>query len=194
MTQVTLRRAHAIVMGLIAEVDKQQAELAATASSVLLDELDELDTVMEVRSSRQRDILKSITATIHAVTWMRSALARANHISGISNLLTELSSLEKLLLAQAVVAGADIANPARAKLELNRLRASSDTQRPYLSTRVVVNTTTQEAADAAQNEVRELKLAKARIKDELLRLNLVTQIELPEDISNLAEKYSLLVG
>lgn len=183
--QITLRRANALQAS-IQEVLKS-IELSHTVA------IDEFENVTETISQannkvyednlRQRDLL-------HALYTIRGEVGKANAISGINDKLTSISFVSKRLEQLSVFA------TAQARTDFNVITAKLDKIRnakeSYYEKTVSTGVLNQAEIDGFKKDIQNLKKQKVALNDEVLALNVSTEITLDDTVVKILSKENLL--
>ena len=188
--RVSLRKANAL----------QEALAEAVKSSTKTQrEVDVLNTVMwkpEINNVQTRyfDEIRGKLDMVNVRFTIRQLVSTANAESGVSDLLTELASTDSAIITiQRFI----VQQSAREKdeiLEKKRERKLARVDNPeydgYMEMEVSV--ISKEDRDHWEDKVKELRRRKATINDQLLELNIRTDIELPTFVEEVLRKENLI--
>jgi hypothetical protein len=192
MAQITLRKASALqksLQDLMASIDvkctlalsefQDPAEAIATANSRLL-----------ANDSRRNDLLMSIYS-------LRSLVGQGNAQSGIADKLSHAAYVDKRIAQLEAMAVADnlITEITIVSGKLDKIRNRPADARGHLygySDEISTGVLSSEQIDGIRSVIRDLKKQKQRLNDEILELNIRTEIQLTPDVEAVLVREALL--
>ena len=188
--RVSLRKANAL---------QEALAVAVKSTPKTQREVDVLNTVMwkpEINNVQTRyfDEIRGKLDMVNVRFTIRQLVSAANAESGVSDLLTELASTDSAIITiQRFI----VQQSAREKdeiLEKQRERKLARVDNPeydgYMEMEVSV--ISKEDRDHWEDKVKELRRRKATINDQLLELNIRTDIELPTFVEEVLRKENLI--
>ena len=188
--KVSLRKANAL----------QEALAEAVKSSTKTQrEVDVLNTVMwkpEINNVQTRyfDEIRGKLDMVNVRFTIRQLVSTANAECGVSDLLTELAStdsaiitIQRFIVQQSVREKDEILEKKR---ERKLARVDNPEYDGYMEMEVSV--ISKEDRDHWEDKVKELRRRKASINDQLLELNIRTDIELPTFVEEVLRKENLI--
>lgn len=191
---MTLRKADALAKALLEEARK--AEPSPTVVVSIFDDTD-INELANQHAAESLQAIDNAVRLLNAGYEIRSELAHAFVSSGISDLLAERAQLdaeERLLSKVAAKDAAASATPQRlAKAKLTSLKeAAALAANSYRSSESLSVQPNQDTFDKARERLRTIRQRKSAIADLLLERNIKHQIEVSDDIVNLAEVLKLI--
>lgn len=185
---ITLRKANALQTSI-----KDQLKTIEIKSSIELNEYQ--DWKQERENSRTKSLandnqLKSLTKAFYEI---RASVGNANSTSGIGNLLAQAAFIDKRI-AQLTTLCASLPQESNDVVagKLEKLRNAS-TQPSYLSRDTITANIFQHGdIDAFNSEIRALKREKQKINDQVLELNVRTEITLSQESKDLLTTLELI--
>jgi hypothetical protein len=187
---ITLRRASALQNSIQEAIKAIRVE-----TEVELNEFQNVDAAITAAldamqaASAQRDAL---TVALYAI---RGQVSAANSAAGIDQRLTQAAMIDRQLGYVTEIAGAKAAQDRDVITgRLEKIRATPAERSSIYGFNNSVSTSILSAYDiaAARARVQELKKAKQRINDEVLELNIRTEIELTVDTQNTLQAAGLV--
>jgi hypothetical protein len=130
----------------------------------------------------------------NALYEIRQAVSAANHTSGVDIKLSQVAHQDKLIQLYSGLAEQKVREPSAVvagKLEKIRTRTESSRMAFYENS-VDTSVFTQEDLDSFRKEVAQLKKAKQKVQDEILELNVRTEIVLSESTKNVLTSQGLV--
>ncbi len=187
---ITLRRASALQNSIQEAIKAIRVE-----TEVELNEFQNVDAAITAAldameaASAQRDAL---TVALYAI---RGQVSAANSAAGIDQRLTQAAMIDKQLGYATEIASAKVAQDRDVILgRLDKIRAAPADRRSIYGFDSTVSTSILSQYDiaGARARVQELKKAKQRINDEVLELNIRTEIELSADVEKTLQAAGLV--
>ncbi|UTC28215.1 hypothetical protein GURKE_01840 [Brevundimonas phage vB_BpoS-Gurke] len=191
---MTLRKADALAKALLEEARK--AEPSPTVVVSIFDDTD-INELANQHATESLQAIDNAVRLLNAGYEIRSELGHAFVSSGISDLLAERAKLdaeERLLSKVAAKDAAASATAQRlAKAKLTSLKeAAALAANSYRSSESLSVQPNQDTFDKARERLRTIRQRKSAIADLLLERNIKHQIEVSDDIVNLAEVLKLI--
>ena len=159
--------------------------------NVKLNEFQDAERVIQDRQTQLTQALRRRDHLIAAVYQIRGAVGDANYTAGINSRLTEIARLDKSIQDyQNLAAGAPRQASEVIEGQLQKLRASRPEPRMYGYDSTVETTILRpEDIQQYQRQVQELRRQRQRLQDEILELNVRTEISLsPETLETLRDQ------
>lgn len=170
---INLRKANALQ-----EAIQQAMPTIATSVDLSIYEAN-LSEVLESERATLLEMLEVRFDLLDALYTIRSLVARANHESGINELVNGRAKIEKGLAVYAALTGGWQESLSVIQGKAERLLNSTS---EYASQHVNVNLLTESDVVSMAEAVAALKRSKVEIQDALLEKNIATQIVLPENV------------
>ncbi len=181
--KLTLRKANAIQLGINDIVKGLKFETAVT-----LNEFQNVDTVLVEAAGRFMANLSRRKALLEALRDIRRAVGDANHQAGIDHRLTEIAHLEKQIQFFTTLAVTDNVreNMDVVKGKLEKIRNRKEESRLYgYNDSVSTGVCFEGDIETFKTAVKDMKKSKQKLQDEVLELNVRTEIELSESVAQL---------
>lgn len=162
--------------------------------TVKLNEFQDAESVLTQRQTQLAHNLAQRQKLITALYQIRAQVGDANHAAGIDQRLTEIARMERLIQDHQVLAGTAVrTDGAVIAGELAKRREAKPESRMY-GYDSTVETTIMRAEDiqACRRQVQELRRARQRVQDEVLELNVRTEISLHPDTVQLLQAHDLI--
>lgn len=153
------------------------------ADSVSINEFQVAEDVISAKALESVNAYQRKLRLINALYSIRSAVAEANAIAGISKRLTEIAHLDKILVLNQQMAGFTVrTEPAIIAGKLDKIRNRKDDVRSIYGHNDEVSTGifSQETINDFKATANKLKKDKQKLQDEILELNVRTEIVLSE--------------
>lgn len=180
--KITLRKANAVQVGINDVVKGLKFE-----TSLSLNEFQDVDTVLLDSTGKfmlNVDRRRALTDALHQI---RLAVGAANSQAGIDSRLTTIAHLEKQIQFYSGIAGAEPRESmevVKGKLEKIKSRPADARSSLYGYTDNVATSLFAEADLAVfKNAVKDMKKQKQKLQDEVLEINVRTEIELTEAVA-----------
>ena len=191
--KVTLRKASALQSSIQDAIKAVEVVVKA--------ELNEFENTAEVLARANANTIKndnrraSLTACLYDI---RSLVGSANAMSGINDRLAKAAYIDKRLGQLAGLVSADalqdsmlVINGKVEKLKAEKGESSRRSLYGYSDT-VSTGVLTQEQVSAFKAQVLDLKKAKQKLNDEILELNVRTEIDLPSEVEIVLNQEGLI--
>lgn len=162
-------------------------------TNVEISEFQDVDAVLATSNLGVKETLKRYGSIVDALYSLRLQIGEANNKSGISALLTSAASIDKMVAFTQQIANAaerEAANIIRSKVE--KLKNTPDEHRRYGANAVSASTVTSADIAEAKNTIAQLKKQKQKINDEVLALNIKTEIELTPEVVEVLQAEKLI--
>ena len=186
--KITLRKANAI-----------QASINDAIKALDLDynvTLNEFENVTEqIQAKRDRFWAQAATRNklVMALYEIRANVARANADAGINDMLANVAYLEKQISHNTVLAGKGAQTALRVlEGQVGKLREVKDDGYGYSRRDVVTSIFTEEEIEDFKRTAANFKRQKQKLQDELLELNVQTEIELTDGTSDFLVRADIL--
>ena len=187
---ITLRRASALQNSI-----QEALKNAKVETEVELNEFQNADAAITVALDAMEAAVAQRDALIVALYTIRGQVSAANSAAGIDQRLTQAAMIDKQLGYATEVADAKVAlDSSVINGRLEKIRATPAERSSIYGYNNTVSTSILSQADitAARARVQELKKAKQRINDEVLELNIRTEIALDSDIVSTLQAVGLV--
>jgi tetrahydromethanopterin S-methyltransferase subunit H len=187
---ITLRRASALQNSIQEAIKAIRVE-----TEVELNEFQNVDAAITAALDAMQAAVAQRDALTVALYTIRGQVSAANSVAGIDQRLTQAAMIDKQLGYVTEIASAKVAQDRDVILgRLDKIRAAPADRRSIYGFDSTVSTSILSAYDiaAARARVQELKKAKQRINDEVLELNIRTEIELTADTQNTLQAAGLV--
>jgi len=191
--KVTLRKASALQSGIQDAIKAVEVTVKA--------ELNEFEDTAEVLAKANANTINSdnrrasLTACLYDI---RSLVGSANAMSGINDRLAKAAYIDKRLGQLATLVQADAVQDSmvviNGKVEKLKAEKGENSRRSLYGYSDTVSTgvLTQEQISGFKAQVLDLKKSKQRINDEILELNVRTEIELPTEVEIVLNQEGLI--
>jgi hypothetical protein len=186
---ITLRKANAIQNAIN---DTIKGILFET--SISINEFEDPVTKIQEANKRLHDADTRRAALLMSLFFIRGAVSSANASSGINAKLTEVAYLDK-----RIVQLSDMITEVQSDIKviigkLEKIKNRKEESHRIYGTRDEVTTgvMTEQQVEDIKNLIGNLKKQKQKLNDEILELNVRTEIELNEEISNVLQKENLI--
>jgi hypothetical protein len=179
---ITLRRASALQNSIQDAIKAIRVE-----TDVELNEFQNVDSAITAAQDAMEAAQAQRDALTVALYTIRGQVSAANSAAGIDQLLTRAAMIDRQLGYAAEIASAKVSLDRDVIVgRLDKIRAAPADRRSVYGFDSTVSTSILSQADinAARARVQELKKVKQRINDEVLELNIRTEIELAADTLN----------
>ena len=186
---VTLRKASAIQHSILEAIRSITFKTDVELNEFHNAEQEIARVVGEVKSNLgRRDALNT------ALYWLRRAVADANHANGVNRKLTEIAELEKQIQFYAEVGGKGVRESAEVLTgKLEKIRVAEPKSRVYgYNDTVTTSVFTAEDIAGFKKIVSDLKRVKQKIQDEVLELNVRSEITLDHNVVEVLKAESIL--
>lgn len=186
--KVSLRKATAIqnlinetIKGITLTVEVRISEFVEPAPTILKANTTLLENVV-----RKVDLLKALCA-------IRTNVGIANASNEVSNKLTQVANLEKLIQLINTISIATVQeDSAIIAGKLDKIRNGKSERSYYSADEVVTSCLSQEDVDSHRVELAGLKKQKQQLQDEILELNIRTEIKLDDNTVSVLTKEGIL--
>jgi hypothetical protein len=191
--KVTLRKASALQSGIQDAIKAVEVTVKA--------ELNEFEDTAEVLAKANANTINSdnrrasLTACLYDI---RSLVGSANAMNGINDRLAKAAYIDKRLGQLATLVQADAVQDSmvviNGKVEKLKAEKGENSRRSLYGYSDTVSTgvLTQEQISGFKAQVLDLKKSKQRINDEILELNVRTEIELPTEVEIVLNQEGLI--
>lgn len=191
--KVTLRKASALQSGIQDAIKAVEVTVKA--------ELNEFEDTAEVLAKANTNTINSdnrrasLTACLYDI---RSLVGSANAMNGINDRLAKAAYIDKRLGQLATLVQADAVQDSmvviNGKVEKLKAEKGENSRRSLYGYSDTVSTgvLTQEQISGFKAQVLDLKKSKQRINDEILELNVRTEIELPTEVEIVLNQEGLI--
>ncbi len=179
--KLTLRKANAVQLGINEIVKGLKFD-----STVSLNEFQDAEAVMQEATARFMANVNRRKALVEALRDIRLAVGSANSQAGVDGRLTEIAHLEKQI---QFFSGLTQENTLRENMDvirgkLDKIRNRKEESRLYgYNDSVSTGLFAEADLDSFKSAVKDLKKAKQKLQDELLELNVRTEIEVSEQVA-----------
>lgn len=184
--KITLRKANAIQNSIQELLRSIRVETTITISEY--EDLDEklisANTKLLAEDQRRSQLLKVLYT-------IRGAVGSANAISGIDAKLTEAAFLDKRMLQATDLVGQTQTDKKILSGKLERIKNMKEDHRLYRD-EVTTGVMTEEQVSDIKKLIANLKKEKQKLNDEVLELNVRTEIEISNDVVNVLESENIL--
>lgn len=196
MSNISLRKAAAYSQALLAAAKELPLDRMATMSiystTTVKDKVAEAVKILETNAARASTL-------ISAAFEIRRLISVRNSDTGINDLLAEkgeLDAREKIisgLALKAAIAAADSdIDAAQARLDAMKERAAQASDRYGREETVLIQVISEEVAAKFADELAEIRLRKVAISDELLRINIGTEIAISQSTHDLLKELKVV--
>ncbi len=178
--KLTLRKANAVQLGLNDIVKGLKFEAA-----IALNEFQDVDTELVNATAKFMTNVDRRRALTDAVYQIRLAVGEANHSAGINSRLTTIAHLEKQIQFYTGIANSDVRDSVDVvKGKLEKIRGRKEESRLYgYNDNVATGLFTDADLEVFRKAVKEMKKQKQKIQDEVLELNVRTEIEVSDAVA-----------
>ena len=186
--KLTLRKANAIQSAINEAI--KGLDLNTT---VTLNEFEGVED--QIQTVRDRFWIHAATRNklVMALYEIRTKVAQANAEVGINDSLAEVAYLEKQISHNTMLAGKGAQTALRVlNGQVNKLKDVKEDGFGYSRRDVVTSIFTEEEVEDFKRTTAEYKRTKQRVQDELLELNVQTEIQLTEETARFLEKADIL--
>ena len=180
--KITLRKANAVQLGINDVIKGLKFD-----SSVNLNEFQDVDAVLLDSTAKfmaNIDRRRALTDALHQI---RLAVGQANSQAGVDNRLTTIAHLEKQIQFYTGIASVDARESldvVKGKLEKIKSRPADARASIYgYNDAVATNLFTDADLAVFKNAVKDMKKAKQKLQDEVLEINVRTEIELSDTVA-----------
>ena len=187
---ITLRRASALQNSIQEAIKAIRVE-----TEVEINEFQHADAAITAALDAMEAAVAQRDALTVALYTIRGQVSAANSTAGIDQRLTHAAMIDKQLGYATEIASAKVAqDPLVVQGRLEKIRATPAERTSIYGFNNTVSTSILNQADitAARARVQELKKAKQRINDEVLELNIRTEIELSADVEKTLQAAGLV--
>jgi hypothetical protein len=188
--KLTLRKANAVQLGINDIVKGLKFE-----TSVTLNEFQNVDNVLAESATRFMTNLNRRKALTEALRDIRIAVGQANGQAGIDNRLAEIAHLEKQIQFFNGIATTEHVRESMdvVKGKLDKIRNRKEESRLYgYNDSVATGVFFEGDIESFKSAVKDMKKAKQKLQDEVLELNVRTEIELSDTVAEILTKEGLL--
>lgn len=188
--KITLRKANAVQTSMFDVI--KSIKVAPTV------ELDEFSNPEDMIAQARETLIKNDqrrAELLSAHYSIRELVSQANSLSGISALLTKAAYIDKRLAQlQEIASSAAMPNLNVIKGRVEKLKAVPDSRSAIYGRPDTVSTSVllQEQIDQTKKEIANLKKQKQKINDQVLELNIKTEIALDDTIASLLDRENLI--
>lgn len=186
--KITLRKANAVQAAINEAIKTLDLDY-----NVTLNEFEEVTT--QIQAKRNRFWAHSATRNklVMALYEIRSNVARANADAGINDMLANVAYLEKQISHNTMLAGKGAQTALRVlNGQVKKLAEVKEDGYGYSRRDVVTSIFTEEEIEDFKRSAANFKREKQKLQDELLELNVQTEIELTEETANFLVKADIL--
>lgn len=188
--KLTLRKANAVQLGINEVVKGLKFE-----TSVTLNEFQNAETVLGESAVRFMTNLNRRKALMEALRDIRIAVGRANSQAGIDSRLAEIAHLEKQIqffngvaTTEHVRESMDVVNG-----KLDKIRNRKEESRLYgYNDSVATGVFFEADIESFKSAVKDMKKAKQKLQDEVLELNVRTEIEVSDAVAEILGQEGLV--
>lgn len=159
--------------------------------TVRLNEFQDAESVIGARQTQLAQNLTQRQALTHALYDIRAQVGAANHAAGIDQRLTEIARIERLIQDHQTLSQAAVRTDAAVIAgELEKRRATRPESRMYgYDSTVETTVMREEDIQAHRRSMQELRRQRQRLQDEILELNVRTEVSLsPAVLATLQSK------
>ena len=183
--QFNLRQLNAFQQAL-ADMLPSASEIRGTVS---VNEFDDAKTQIDNQKEKVVSAIEKYHEISLIVVKLRNLIAKGNVESGVSTILTFLSSIEKQIAVYSIVVGADtVKTIEHLDTRIEKLKTSTDSWSRTFDTGIF----TREELDGFSSILRKMKKDKQLMKDRLLNANLNHMIEVGDEVVEVLSKYELI--
>lgn len=152
----------------------------ALEATVRLNEFQDAESVIGQRQSQLAQNLAQRQALVETLYQIRAQVSDANQAAGINQRLTNMARIERLVQDHQALANAAVRLPSAViSGQLNKIREARPEHRGYGYDGTVETTVLREEdIQAHRRQLQELRRERQRIQDEILELNVRTEIAL----------------
>lgn len=188
--KITLRKANAVQLGINEVVKGMKFD-----TTVNLNEFQDAESVLAEATTRFMFNVNRRKNLMNALRDIRSAVGSTNSTIGIDSRLTEIAHLEKQIQfyngfaqAESVRDGMDVI-----KGKLDKIRNRKEESRLYgYNDQVSTGLFHEGDIDSFRGIVKDLKKAKQKLQDEVLELNVRTEIEVSDEVAQMLSQEGLV--
>jgi hypothetical protein len=188
--KITLRKANAVQLSINEVVKDMKFE-----TTVNLNEFQDAEQVLAEAASRFMNNVNRRKDLMNAVRSIRTAVGAANASAGVDNRLTEIAHLEKQIQFYngftKVDTVRDNINVIRGKLD--KIRNRKEESRLYgYGDQVSTGLFNDSEIEQFKGIVKDLKKTKQKLQDEVLELNVRTEIDISDDVARVLTQEGLV--
>lgn len=189
--KLTLRKANAIQLSINDIVKGLKFE-----ASVTLNEFQDVDTELLNSTSKFMQNVDRRRALADAVYQIRLAVGDANHQAGINSRLTTIAHLEKQIQFYNGIASSDVRESievVKGKLEKIKSRPADGRASLYgYNDNVATGLFADADLNVFRNAVKDMKKQKQKLQDEVLEINVRTEIEIGDTVAQVLTQEGLV--
>jgi predicted Ser/Thr protein kinase len=189
---ITLRKANALQQNILDTIRGISFE-----THISINEFEDADTKIKTANQKLFDNLTRQNGLYEALYTIRALIGQANALNGIDNTLTVTALTEKLIQANNAV----VNSPKRIadeviKGKLDKIRQGSEREGLSSYSSRISEVTTGILDDSSIADIKsaivKLKKQKQKYQDQILELNIKTEITLPTEVVTVLQKEDLL--
>lgn len=188
--KLTLRKANAVQLAINDIVKGLKFD-----STVALNEFQDAEAVLQATATKFMANVGRRKALLEALRDIRLAVSAANHQAGIDRHLTEIAHLEKQIQFLNGLAQADTLRDSMEviKGKLDKIRGRKEESRLYgYNDNVTTGLFAEADLEAFKTALRDLKKTKQKLQDEVLELNVRTEIEITDAVAQVLAQEGLV--
>jgi hypothetical protein len=187
--KLTLRKANAVQLALNETVKALKFE-----ATVALNEFHDVDAELLNATSKFMFNVDRRRALTDAVYQIRLAVGQANNQAGIDSRLTTIAHLEKQIQFYTGIAGSDVRESIDVvKGKLDKIRGRKEESRLYgYNDSVATGLFADADLNVFRNVVKDMKKQKQKLQDEVLEINVRTEIEVSETVAQVLTQEGLV--
>lgn len=173
--KLTLRKANALQLSILEHIN-----VIDMSPNVQLSEFDDISNVIDTRRETVfANIDRKIVLT-NAIYKLRKLVSVANHVSGIDDVLNETASIDKKLRVYTTLIqeSQPMIEKSIIEAKLNKIRSRTSETTYFGNDSVASSVFSLQEIENFGKEVLALKKRKQALKDQLLELNIKSEIEL----------------
>lgn len=177
--KLTLRKANALQNNIV-----ETLRSIKISSEVSINEFEDLDQKLEKSNKNLLDADAKRSDLLKAQFKIRGLVGSANATSGIDAKLTQAAYVDKRIVQLTEIAVSKAVTDIsvlKGKLEKLRNRKDENSRLYGFDNEVITGVFTQDQIDQVSDMIKDLKKQKQKINDEVLELNVRTEIELDEE-------------
>ncbi len=179
--KLTLRKANAVQLAINDIVKGLKFD-----NTVALNEFQDAEAVLQAATARFMANVTRRKSLVEALRDIRLAVGTANHQAGIDRRLTEIAHLEKQIQFFNGLAQADTLRDSMdvIKGKLDKIRNRKEESRLYgYNDSVSTGLFAEADVEAFKTALKDMKKAKQKLQDEVLELNVRTEIEVNDSVA-----------
>ena len=181
--KINLRKASVVQQTILDEIKRTGAEKTTISVSLYADDIEAKlnDQLAKIVSTNQK-----IGRLLEANRMIRGAVARKNAEVGIADYLAEEAFLSAAESRVKAIAELDVRpNIAELAKEIEARKESKDAERSLYGRtyEVSVNVASEQIVNDAKVELSRIQKRRRKIKDEMVSINVRTEIEVPEQVA-----------